>query len=172
MTTREDAELAEPLKAGDPMRDFALPSLDGSMCDSRSARTEKLLLFAFWKRTCGTCQFTFPYLQRFQVMYGGAGFRIWGIAQESADDAQAFMRQYGATFTQVLDSDYRVSEEFGLVSVPAIYLVDSSERILRAASGFDSSELNAMARVAAERTGTAYSAVVRPEDGAPDFKPG
>ena len=164
--------MAEPLAAGDPVKDFALTSLDGSACDSISARKDGLLLFVFWKRTCGTCQYAFPYLQRFQVFYGGPGFRIWGIAQESEDDVRDFIRQYGATFTQLLDEDLTVTEQYDLDGVPALYLVDDSDRILRSVSGFSTEAFNEYAQIVADRTGKPYTPIVRPEDNAPPFKPG
>ena len=164
--------MAQPLQAGDPVKDFALPALDGNVCDSAEARRNGLLLYAFWKRTCGTCQYTFKYLQRFEDNYDGSGFRIWGIAQENNEDARDFARQYGASFTQLLDTDLSVTEEYDLAGVPALYLVDGTDRILDSVEGFDAERLNAIARVIGERTGKAYVPVVRPEDEAPDYKPG
>lgn len=164
--------MADPLAAGDSVKDFALPSLDGAVFDSAAARREGLLLYVFWKRTCGTCQFTFPYLQRFQVLYAGPGFRLWGIAQENAEDTLDFTRLYGVTFPQLIDEDYAVSEEYDLDGVPACYLADGSEKILGFVGGFSTDELNRFAEIIATRTGKPYTPIVRPEDEAPRFKPG
>ncbi len=164
--------MAEPPAAGDLVKDFALTSLDGSVNDSISARKDGLLLFVFWKRTCGTCQFAFPYLQRFQVFYGGPGFRIWGIAQENEQDTRDFIRQYGATFTQLLDDDLTVTERYQLAAVPALFLVDSSDRILRSVPAFSTEQINSISQIIADRTGKPYTPIVRPEDNAPPFKPG
>ena len=164
--------MAKPLDAGDAVEDFTLASVDGDLCSSADARKDGLLLFAFWKKTCGTCQYSFPYLQRFQVLYGGEKFRIWGVAQENAEDTLEFRRRFGATFTQLVDEDLAVTERYGLVSVPTLYLVDHSDRILQASQGFDTDSFNRMARAAAERTGEPYSPIVRPEDSAPAHKPG
>ena len=164
--------MAIPLMTGDPVVDFSLPSLDGAVHNSAEARQDGLLLFVFWKRTCSTCQYSFPYLQRFKVLYGSPGFRIWGIAQENPDDARAFMRTYGATFTQLIDEELEVTERYDLAAVPAIYLVDDSERILYETSKFSVEGFNHVARTVAERTGAEYIPIVRPEDGAPNIKPG
>src|SRR5438105_3901271 len=148
--------MAEPLKAGDEVKDFSLPSLDGQVCDTAKARKEGLLFLVFWKRTCGTCQFSFPYLQRFHLFYGGPGFRIWGVAQENPEDARDFMHQYGATFTQLIDENLDASESYDLASVPAAYLMDGSDRILKSFQGFSTEQLNDIAKIASDRTGKPY----------------
>lgn len=164
--------MPDPVSAGDPVIDFTLRGADGLEYDSKRARDTGLLLFTFWKKTCGTCQFTFPYLQRLHAQYGGPGFQVWGIAQESAADAREFAATYGGEFPQLIDQDLDVTERYDLLSVPAIYLVDSSVRVLRSAPAFVKTELNDIARIAAERTGRPYVPVVHDEDGAPDLKPG
>ena len=164
--------MAIPLMTGDPVLDFSLPALNDTLQHSIEARKEGLLLFVFWKRTCGTCQYAFPYLQRFKVLYGGSGFRIWGIAQENPDDVRDFMRQYGATFTQLIDEGLEVTEQYDLTSVPALYLIDDSDHILYSLNQFSSEGFNHIAEVVAERTEVDYIPVVRPEDSAPDNKPG
>lgn len=161
------------LKAGDPVVDFILPGLDEKTYDLRATRRAGVLVaFAFYKKTCGTCQYTFPYLQRLHTQYAGDRFQMWGIAQENAADAEAFAKQYGATFPQLIDENLEVTEQYDLTTVPGIYLVDETDTILRQTGAFSKEELNTMARLIAERTGKAYVPVVREEDHAPDFKPG
>lgn len=159
-------------QTGDRMVDFRLRSTDGLLCNSEEARRSGLLLFVFWKKTCGVCQYSFPFLQRFQDLYAGEGFTFWGIAQESEQDAIDFARTYQATFPQLIDQDLAVTEKYGLVSVPSIYLTDATGVILEHAPGFSTGVYNRIARLAAEAIGKPYTPIVRPEDGAPPFKPG
>ncbi len=158
--------------AGDPVIDFTLAGIDGARYSSRETRADKLLLFVFWKKSCGTCQFTFPYLQRLQEQYSGVGFAIWGISQENREDTAEFVKSYSATFPQLIDEGLELTERYGLISVPSMYLVDGSDTILRHAPAFVKDELNAIAKQASARTGRPYIPVVRPEDDAPDIKPG
>lgn len=165
--------MPETLKAGDPVVDFVLPGIDGKTYDLRATRRAGVLMaFVFYKKTCGTCQYTFPYLQRLHAQYAGNRFQIWGIAQENAADAEAFAKQYGATFPQLIDESLDVTEQYDLTTVPGIYLVDETDTILRQTGAFSKEELNTMSRLIAERTGKPYVPVVREEDNAPDFKPG
>ena len=164
--------MASTLAAGDKVVDYTLKDTAGVVRSSAEARANGLLLYAFYKRTCGTCQYALPFLQRFQDYYAGKGFQIWGVAQENAGDAADFAQEYGATFPQLVDSALDVTEKYDLVSVPGVYLVDRSDGILRSASAFVVDELNAISQLVAERTGQSYRPVVSEADGAPAIKPG
>jgi peroxiredoxin len=164
--------MAEPLKAGDRVADFALRDADGREYSSADARRKGLLMFVFWKRTCGTCQYAFPYFQRFHEQYAGDLFRIWGIAQENAEDTRDFAADYGATFPQLLDTALDITEQYDLTSVPSLYLTDASGMILRFAPAFMADEYNSLAQLIAERTGVPYVPIVRNSDNAPALKPG
>jgi len=157
---------------GDPVRDFMLQGLDGKSWSSADARRRGLLLFAIYKKGCGTCRFTLPFLQRFHEEYAGEGFRLWGVAQDSAEETREFAGQLGITFPLLLDRDLSVTGDYGLTHVPGIYVVDKSDTILRHAPAFVKDELNAMAQLVAERCGVPYVRIIRPADDAPAMKPG
>src|SRR2546430_2193383 len=108
--------MATPLAAGDRVIDFTLRSVDGILHNSEEMRKEGLLAFVFWKKTCGTCQFSFPYLQRFHDQYAGEGFQFWGIAQENEQDVRDFVSLYRATFPQLIDEDLAATERYDLAS--------------------------------------------------------
>ncbi len=165
-------QTAETFAAGDPVEDFVLKGVDGTTFNSRNVRASGLLMFVFWKAGCGTCRYSMPFLQRFQDLYAGDGFQIWGVSQENRADTLAFSNEYSLIFPQVLDEDLAVTETYRLVTVPGVYLVGPSDRILRHASAFLADEFNDMAALIAKETGKPYSPVVRPEDDAPSMKPG
>jgi peroxiredoxin len=164
--------MATPPTTGDRAIDFTLRSADGILHNSEEARKEGLLAFVFWKKTCGTCQFSFPYLQRFQDLYAGEGFQFWGIAQENEQDVRDFASLYRATFPQLIDENLAATERYDLASVPSIYLTDATGVILEHAPGFSTEIYNRIAQRAAEATGREYVPIVRPEDNAPILKPG
>ena len=162
----------ETLQAGDKVIDFALPGADGRIYSSADARRQGLLMFVFWKKSCGTCQYAFPYLQRFHEQYAHDRFHIWGIAQENREDAVEFVGKYSATFPQLIDTGLDVTELFKPVFVPTLYLVDKGDTILHYVPAFVKDEYNGIARMISERTGVPYSPIVREEDDAPALKPG
>jgi peroxiredoxin len=164
--------MGETLMAGNPVEDFVLKGVDGATFDSRNVRSTGLLMFVFWKAGCGTCQYSMPFLQRFHDLYAGDGFRIWGISQEDRAETLAFMKEFSLSFPQTLDEDLAITEAYRLVSVPGVYLVGPSNKVLRHASAFAADEFNVMAALIAKETGKPYIPVVRPEDDAPAIRPG
>jgi peroxiredoxin len=164
--------VAETLQVGDRVIDFSLRGADGNTYNTAEARRNGLLMFVFWKKTCGTCQFSFPYLQRFHEQYAHEKFRVWGVAQENQEDVIEFVGKYSATFPQLLDEHLDATELYKPTHVPALYLVDQGDTILRFAPAFMKDEYYSIARLISERTGVPYSPIVRQEDGAPDLKPG
>jgi len=164
--------VSQTLTVGDSVIDFVLNGVDGAEYRSAEARKNGLFLFVIWKKGCGTCRYTFPYLQRFHDAYAGETFAVWGLSQDTAEETRDFVREYGANFPQLIDSNLTVTETYYLTTVPSIYLVDRSDTILRHAPAFIADELNAMSQLISERTGKPYVPIVRPEDNAPALKPG
>src|SRR5947208_129244 len=96
-------EMSETRTVGDEVADFELRDASGAAYSSAQARQNGLLLFAIYKRGCGTCRFTLPFLQRFHETYAGPGFTLWGVSQDTAEETTAFAEENGYTFPLVLD---------------------------------------------------------------------
>jgi peroxiredoxin len=131
------------------------------------------VLLAFFKVSCPVCQFTFPFLERLQQQIKGRDdVRLWGVAQDDADDAEQFARQYGCTFPMLPDVDpYAVSNQYGLTTVPTLFLVQPDGQIQMTSVGFVKQELEAAAAELARRTGAAIT-IFKPTDSVPEFKSG
>ena len=77
------------------------------------------VLAAFFKVSCPTCQFTFPFLERMYEMFGGENFTFWAISQNDAEDTREFLEKYGVRFPALLDEKgYPASNQYGLTNVP------------------------------------------------------
>lgn len=172
-----ETALPEPRSEGSEVVDFELQATDGKVYSSRNARRKGLLLAVLFKVGCGTCQYTFPYLQRFQEQYAERSegrFQVWGLSQDRAEETLAFARENGnATFPLLLDSDLRVTVPYGIRNVPDLYLLGAGDTIEAAAVGhFSKDAINAIARRVAAFLGVPYVPIVREEDNAPAIKPG
>ena len=66
------------IESGALAPEFAWPAIDGKTYALKKALEGGPLLAAFFKVGCPTCQFTFPFLERFHRRFG----RVWGISQE------------------------------------------------------------------------------------------
>jgi len=118
------------LPAGTKAPDFSLPAVvsvpnDGSRFCLREALKQGPVLAAFFKVSCPTCQYTFPYLERMHQAQGSQRVTIVGISQDSERDTATFLKQYGITFYTLLDdrNGYAVSNQYGLTNVPSLFLI-------------------------------------------------
>ncbi|GIV17851.1 MAG: hypothetical protein KatS3mg022_3286 [Armatimonadota bacterium] len=159
--------------AGDAPVDFTFQGVDGKPYSTAEARQQGLLMLVFYKVSCPVCQFTNPYLEKFQQAYAGKGFQIWGVSQDDASATASYARTYGnVTFPQVLDEGLNATVAYDLVSVPTLYLLDSGDRILWQTAGWNREELNRVSQMIAERLGVPAAKIVEDDDPAPVFRPG
>src|ERR1700682_5405914 len=112
------------LETGTAAPDFTLPTVDGKQFSLREALARGPVLAAFFKISCPTCQYAFPFLQRLYEAHG-TSIAIVGISQNGKKDTAAFIKEYGLTFSVLLDdtSTYPVSNAYGLTNVPTIFWI-------------------------------------------------
>jgi len=115
----------EALAPGKSAPDFALDSLDGKKFSLQDALDRGPVVAAFFKVSCPTCQYTFPYLERLYKAYGNKNVILVGVSQNDKKDTAAFVREYGITFPILLHDirTYSVSNAFGLTNVPTIFWI-------------------------------------------------
>ena len=143
---------------------FELKTPDRRLFRLAEALQRGTVVLVFYKASCPTCQFTFPFIQRIYSKFGtSAGWTLWGISQDDADETIDFARQHGITFDLLIDEyPYAVSSAYGLHNVPAIFMVERGGTITLSEFGFSKSALN---RVAGFPFFT-------PNDGLPATRPG
>ena len=122
---------------------------------------QRPVLLAFFKVSCPTCQFTFPYLERMS-----AKAPVIGISQDSQELTDEFRRAFRLTFPILLDGKgYPASNAFRIETVPSLFLIDPDGRISFAVTGFSRADLASIS----ERFG---AAPFRDGERIPEFKPG
>jgi peroxiredoxin len=157
------------LPAGTKAPDFSLPTAlgdkDGGRFSLHHALEQGPVLAAFFKVSCPTCQYTFPYLERLHQTHGDKKITIVGISQNSPADTTAFLKEYGITFRTLLDdpNGYAVSNAYGLTNVPTLFLIGQDGKIQISTVGWVKQEVEEIHRkLSAAQQGPA----------APLFKPG
>jgi thiol-disulfide isomerase/thioredoxin len=95
----------------------------------------KVVLVDFWEYTCINCIRTFPYLRRWNQLYGPDGLVIIGVhtpefefAKNPQNVANA-VKRFGFTFPIAVDSDYKIWDAFHNNAWPADYLIDKDGKI-------------------------------------------
>ncbi len=135
------------LAIGSPAPDFELNDPNGRSYRLSNALARGPLALIFYKSSCPTCQFTFPYIEKmFSQPPKRADWTLWGISQDDAEETRRFARQYGITFDLLIDEyPYPVSSAYGLESVPAIFLIQANGTISVSDFGFTKAGLNQIA---------------------------
>ena len=154
------------------------PAISLKDSDDRSVSLAESLkngpvLAVFFKVSCPTCQFTFPFLERLYEMYGGPTFAFLGVSQDGPGDTRGFMREFGVKFPVLIDErGYPASNQYGLTQVPTLFLIAPDGKIKISAVGFSKADLQDIAAQAARATGTAAGPLFKPGEVVPDYKPG
>ena len=129
-------------QAGDRAPEFSLPSLDGgdqvTLASLLAATGGGPVLLAFFRISCPTCQYTFPFLERLR------SFPVVAISQNDAEGTREFHQTFGITLPTLLDpagDGYLASNAWHLSHVPSLFLVDPDGTILFAGTGFRRADL-------------------------------
>ena len=162
------------LKAGTLAPDFALPTMDGKKFSLRDALARGPAIAAFFKVSCPTCQYTFPFLERIHKAYGNKNVTIVGVSQNETKDTAAFIKEYGVTFPVLLDDTrtFPASNAYGLTNVPSIFWIAQDGEIEISSVGWDRQEIEEMSRKAAETAGDRAKSIFQPGENVADFRAG
>jgi len=159
--------------AGHDAPSFTLASMDGQQCSLAEALRKGPVVAAFFKISCPTSQFTFPFLERLHQAYGSEQVSFWGISQNDASDTREFWTQYGLSFPALVDDDgYPVSNQYGLTNVPTVFLIAPNGKVEVSSIGFVRADLEKISAELARHLGRPSVPPFRPDEVIPDYKPG
>jgi thiol-disulfide isomerase/thioredoxin len=114
----------QPVKEKLEIIDFELQDLSGTT-RRLSDFNGKVVFLNFWATWCGPCRFEMPSMERLYQQLNAKGFEIVAVnLQEDRKSVQAFVDEYGLTFSVLLDTTGRVGATYGARSIPTTYLVD------------------------------------------------
>src|SRR5437763_9741928 len=113
--------------AGKTAPPFELASMDGKTYSLRDALAQGPVLAAFFKISCPTCQYTFPFLER---LYRGKtrDIGMYAISQDDAESTREFHQEFGITIPTLIDSEdenYPASNAYQLSHVPSLFLIEA-----------------------------------------------
>ena len=164
---------ASALEAGTLAPEISLASASGQRMSLLETLKRGPVLAAFFKVSCPTCQFAFPFLERIHETYGDAKLSIWGISQDNARDTREFLKEYGVKFPALIDADgFAASNQYGLTNVPSIFWILPDGRIRITSVGFVRTDLESITVEAARASGKPRTPLFKPSEVVPDYKPG
>ena len=138
----------ETLTAGQRAPDFRLEDLNGVQKSLSELLPAGPVFLAFFKVSCPTCQYTFPFLERIYRDLADGNLRMLAVSQDNAEATREFHAEFGITMPTLLDSSrlgYPASNAYGLASVPSMFLVERDGSISWSLVGFHKKELEAVA---------------------------
>ncbi len=113
--------------------DFLLQSVDGTSV-RLSDSAGRVRLIDFWATWCAPCREEIPMLNELQATYGDRGFQILAIAEEDAEVVRSFLEANGVRYLNLLGSA-EVAEAYGVLGLPAAYLLDGEGRVVESYFG-------------------------------------
>ena len=134
------------LKPAKAAKNFTLPDLDGKphkLTDYRG----KVVLVNFWATWCPPCRREMPSMERLSQRLKDQPFVILAInEQEDPEQVFVFTGQLdpAPTFPILFDRDSKVANAWGVLGLPASFIVDQQGRVVYRAMGgreFDHPEI-------------------------------
>ncbi len=162
------------LAAGATAPDLELKTLDGKRFSLKDELAHGPVVLAFFKVSCPTCQYAFPFLQRLYKAYGDKGVKMLGISQNDATETAAFAKEFGLTFPMLLDpvANYPASNAYGLSNVPSIFWVAKDGEIEVSSVGWVKADFEQINRKMAEHQKVSAAEVFKAGEDVRDFKAG
>lgn len=88
------------------------------------------LIINVWASWCGPCRAEMGSLERLSRVHGGGRFIVIGISTDDyAENARAFLRQSGTTFSHFIDTQLLLENMLGANRIPLTLLVDAGGRV-------------------------------------------
>jgi peroxiredoxin len=168
------------LTAGAKAPDFTLKAVDGKEFSLNGELAKGPIVLAFFKVSCPTCHYTFPFLERLHKSYSVAGgtpalpVKLAGVSQNNARDTAAFMKEFGVTFPVLLDEldRYPVSNAYGLANVPSLFWIAGDGEIEVSSVGWVKKDFEEINRKMAEYGKVPLATVFQRGEDVRDFRAG
>ncbi|MCC6544562.1 MAG: TlpA family protein disulfide reductase [Nitrospirae bacterium] len=124
-------EFSSPLEA----KEFTLKDVSNKQVNLKDFRG-KVIMLNFWATWCGPCREEMPSMEKLYRQFKGKGFVILAVASgEDINSVNKFIKHYNLTFPALIDSDYKVSDNYKVWALPTTYFINSKGQIIGKAQG-------------------------------------
>ncbi len=153
--------------------EFDLPTVAGPKLSLRELRKSRSSLIIFYKAGCDASVYLVDLLNDFWRRLDLRQPVFWLVSQDSPEETRQFLTAKNIQLPAALDfPEYRLSRQLDFQSVPALYLLDRSGKILFRSAGFSREEFQMMANQVAVENENDGIPVFREERAVVPFKPG
>ncbi len=97
----------------------------------------KVVMLYFWADWCPACKKEFPETQEYYRKLKSDDFELIAInVSQPRETSEEFQRKYKATFPMLLDTDGKISKQYGIEELPTNYFIDPEGKIARRIVGW------------------------------------
>jgi peroxiredoxin len=162
------------LPIGSKAPEFELKTLDRKQFSLAESLAAGPVVLAFFKVSCPTCQYAFPFLQRLHAAYAKNGVALIGVSQNGASDTTAFIKDFGVTFPVLLDEQpaYPVSNAYGITHVPSVFWIAQDGEIEVSSVSWLKADFLEINRKMADAGNASPQAIFAPGEDVRDFRAG
>jgi len=126
---------ARPPLIGSPAPEIALKDLQGQEVRLSDLRG-KVVLLNFWATWCKPCKEEMPAMQAAYDKLRDEGLVVLAVNElEDVQRVAEHVRSHGHTFPVVMDHDNRIANRYGVVGLPASFLIDRQGIVRERVSG-------------------------------------
>ncbi len=121
---------------GDMAPDFALKSLDGPEVSLRDFKG-RYVLVNFWATWCVPCKLEMPSLEELHKHFPNEKLAVLPISNDMFGEkvVRPYVESNEFSFTILFDPTLKVSNRYGVVTLPTTFLIDPNGRIIGVLEG-------------------------------------
>lgn len=121
---------------GSPAPDFETTDLQGNV-KKLSHFKGKVVMIYFWADWCPACKKEFPETQAYYQKLQSENFELLAVnVAQPREASEEFQRKYKATFPMLLDTDGKISKQYGVEELPTNYFIDPEGKVARRIVGW------------------------------------
>jgi peroxiredoxin len=134
------AELLERLNLSGYRLGTKSPEFDGATVDGRRlslvSLRGKVVLLNFWASWCSECRSEMPMFEQLHREFAAQGLSVIGInAREGTEAIRGYAKELRLTFSLVLDPKGQINAAYGVIGLPATFLIGRDRRPVARAVG-------------------------------------
>ncbi len=110
--------------------DFQLKTIDGAEVHLKDSRGKPVLInFCF--TLCSSCAMEHQLIREAYKIYSAQGIQFYSVLYEDTpENAQQFMKTYGAAAPILLDKDLRTAIDYGVAGVPESFFINREGKVV------------------------------------------